>query len=282
VIAVTGATGGVGSRVLRFLAAGAGAPPLVALARRPEAVAAAPGLTARRADYDDPPSLERALAGVERLVFVSSDDLADDMRRHHANVVEAAVASGVRHVVYTSIVEPALGSAFYYAPVHRDTEALLASRGLGHCLARTSIFADFFTSTWTQPALAEGELALPAAGAGMALVTRDDVARALARLALAGTEGSFDLTGPAALTGAEIAAIAAAALGRPLAYRALEHDEFARRLVAGGAPDWLVEAFTTMFAAVREGGFARVSGDVEALTGRPATGYAEFVSASAP
>jgi NAD(P)H dehydrogenase (quinone) len=269
VIAVTGATGGVGSRVLAHLIARADPPPVVALARRPDAAPAAPGLTVRHADYDDPASLRAAMRGVDTLVFVSSDGVVETMRRHHAHVVAAAVEVGVGHVVYTGIIDTAPDSGFYYAPAHRETEAQLAASGLDVCLARTSIFADFFVATWIEPA--GGTLAVPAGAGGMSLVTRDDVARALAVAAAERRTGVLDLTGPAALTAAEIARITG------IRHHAIEDPGYRAQLAREEAPGWLVEAFTSMFAAVRDGRFALVSDDGPRLTGVPARSYADFL-----
>jgi NAD(P)H dehydrogenase (quinone) len=280
-IAVTGASGGVGSRVVRHLLAHDGAPSVVALARRPRDVPPAARLTVCSADYDDPSSLRRALADVGTLVFVSSDGVADSMRRHHQHVVAAALDAGVGHIVYTSILDVAPDSRFYYASVHREAEALLAGCGLGHCLARTSVFADFFVSTWIEPALGEGTLGLPAGTGRMSLVARDDVARALAVAAVSRREGVIELTGPAALTADEISEITGAATGRPLRYLALGEPAYRRRLVEQGGPEWLIDAYSSMFASVREGRFEAVSEDVPRLVGRPPQPYAAFIRAHA-
>jgi NAD(P)H dehydrogenase (quinone) len=244
---------------------------VVALARRPHAVPAADGLTVRRADYDDPASLRKALAEVDTLVFISSDGVAETMLRHHEHVVDAVVAVGVAHVIYTSILDTAPDSRFYYSPGHQETEARLAASGLRHCFARTSIFADFFVETWLEPARASGSLAVNAGEGRMSLVTRADTAAALAAAAIARREGVLDITGPEALTGAEIAAIAG------LAYEALDEAEYRRRLAAEGNPDWLIDAFASMFRSVVEGRFATVSPDVAALAGRPAQTFGEFL-----
>jgi NAD(P)H dehydrogenase (quinone) len=279
-IAVTGATGGVGSRVLRHLLARGEPSELVALARRPDAIAVP--VRARHADYDEPGTLRAALAGVTTLVFVSSDGEAETMRRHHRHVVAAAEAAGVEHVVYTSILTPGPGSGFYYAPVHRETEAALAAIGIDRCLARTSVFSDFFASTWIEPALREGELALPAGTGRMSLVTRDDTARALAAAAACARCGVLELTGPQALTAREAADAAAAVTGRPLRFVALGEPAYRRRLARAGAPAWLADAFASMFAAVEQGEFAAVSGDGEACTGVAPQSFADLLATHLP
>jgi NAD(P)H dehydrogenase (quinone) len=269
-IGITGATGGVGSGVIRHLLA-AGRDDVAALARRPEAVPA--GVAARRADYDDPASLAEALRGLDTLVMVSSDGTAETMARHHRNLI-AACGPEV-HIVYTSVLDIAPDSRFYYSPGHQETEALLADRP--HCLARTSVFADFFASTWLTEAVRTGVLALPLGDGGTSLVARDDVARALGAAAIARTAGVVDLTGPAALTGEEIAASAGEALETPVRYQAVEDADYRARLAADGEPAWLVEAYASMFRSVREARFAAAPGDVERLTGTPPMSFAEYL-----
>ncbi|HEV2825233.1 MAG TPA: NAD(P)H-binding protein [Actinomycetota bacterium] len=275
-VAVTGATGRVGSRVVDRLLDGHRS--VVALARRPAAIRPRGGLVVRFADYDDPRSLVAGLAGVDTLVFISSDGVAESMGRHHEHVVAASIRAGVRRVVYTSILDDRPGSRFYYAPVHRVTEARLAASGLRQLIARTSIFAEFFLDTWLAPALRDGELALPDGGGAMSLVTCADVAAGLATAAVGDRDGVVRLTGPEALTAAQVTEIAGAAVGRPLAYRPLDDAGYRRRLAAEGTPDWLIEAYASMFTSVRQGRFAAVSPDVATLTGHPAGSFASFLS----
>jgi NAD(P)H dehydrogenase (quinone) len=278
-IGVTGASGGVGSRVVRRLLDLVHGAPVVALTRTPEAVPEQPGLTARHADYEDRSSLLASMRGVDTLVFISSDGVADPVRRHHANIVSAAIEAGVEHVVYTSILDISPDSGFYYAPLHRKTEAMLVDVGLGCSLARTSIFADYFASAWVTPALADGDLALPAATGRMSLVTRDDVARALAALAVERMPAIVELTGPAALTAAEICEFTRATTGRELSYSAIDEPSYRDLMARDRAPDWLIEAYSSMWTSVREGRFETVSADISGLTGSPQQSYAEFLAA---
>jgi NAD(P)H dehydrogenase (quinone) len=111
----------------------------------------------------------------------------------------------------------------------------------------------------------------------MSLVTREDTARALAVAAISCGEEVIELTGPAALTADEIARITQSVTGRQLRYVALEEEAYRQRLAADQAPDWLIEAFTSLFAAVSEGRFELVSVDVPKLTGEPQQPYAEFI-----
>jgi NAD(P)H dehydrogenase (quinone) len=106
----------------------------------------------------------------------------------------------------------------------------------------------------------------------MSLVTRDDTARALAAVAATREEGIVEITGPEAVTAAEIAATAG------LDHEVLDDAEYRRRLAAEGNPDWLIEAFASMFRSVRERRFAAVSDDIPRLTGQPQEPFSDFLS----
>ncbi|MFD6448761.1 NmrA family NAD(P)-binding protein [Promicromonospora sp. NPDC060204] len=224
-IAVTGSTGTLGSQVVNLLAASAGHQ-VVALARRPEAVPArlteqalrSGMVTAVRADYDEPGSLVAALGGVDVLVFVSGDGEAARMVVQHQNVVRAAVDAGVGHVVYLSGVDADLASPFCYAFTNGWTERLLEGSGLPFSFARASLFTEFFAS-FLRPALRSGELRVPAGGGRVSLVSRSDVGRCLAALALLPPSGRHhDLTGPSSSTLETVAQVLSGIAGRPVRY----------------------------------------------------------------
>ena len=56
--------------------------------------------------------------------------------RHHANAIEAAASTGIRHLTFTSIVDVDEQSPFYFAPVYRDAEQRLAVCGVSSTILR--------------------------------------------------------------------------------------------------------------------------------------------------
>ena len=248
-IAVTGGTGRIGGRVVQLLGETGGH----------EVVA----LSSRIAPYDDPSALRAALDGVETLVFVSSDGEAARVIVHHRNVLQAADRCGVGHVVLLSGLDAALESPFCYAFTNGDTERLLRASGRPHSIVRAGLFAEFFLSLMRQVSTG-GAVGLPAADGHVSLVTREDVARCLAALALGEpTDRHHDVTGPDSLA---VAAIAEAAGFR---YRDTTPAEFAGTLTRVGEEPWWTYAYCSMFESIRQHRWERTSDAVVELTGRP-------------
>lgn len=279
-ILVTGASGHVGGAALRWLVSHGR--PAAALVRDPQraAVMLPAGVPMRVADYEDPPALRHALSGIAVLLLVASDGDGRAILRHHANVIAAAAAAGVGHVVFLSIVDVDDWSPFYYAPVYRDAERRLQAAGPEWTVLRCGLYADFLLAHWLRPALAAGELTLPVGQARIAPVSRADVAAAAAAAAAVPEHGAVhELTGPEALSFGEVAA-AADALGAELRFRPSSPPDYLLRLW-NELPDPWPHAFSTLCASIAEGRFGRVAGGVEALTGRPAERFDAFLRRAA-
>jgi NAD(P)H dehydrogenase (quinone) len=185
----------------------------------------------------------------------------------HATVIDAAVAAGVGRIVFTGILDTEASSPFYYAPVYRDTERRLAESRIPHSLLCCGLYADLVLSHWLEPALGSGELALSAGMAKIAPVSRADVAAAAAAALGSGRSGERHLlTGPRACDFAEIAGLAAAAFGRPLAYRPCGAPEYLKHAWATMEDPW-PHAFSTLLLSIAEGRYAPVRPGVQDLTG---------------
>jgi NAD(P)H dehydrogenase (quinone) len=277
-IAVTGATGQLGGQVAGILA-GTGEHEVVAVSRRPPAGAVAgPRVRAAVADYADLPALREALRGVDTLVFVSSDGEVVHVLRHHENVIQAAADSGVGHIVALSGLDADPGSPFCYAVSYGYTEQLLQGSGCAVSIARASIFTEFFMG-FLGRARSSNELRLPAAGGRISLVSRADVGRCLAALAMAAPTGRpHDITGPEALDLATIAALAGRHWGTPVSYVDLAPAEYQVEVARTGLDPWWCYAFSTMFGSVRERRWEGVSGEVLRLTGQPPASFGDMLA----
>src|SRR5215510_4620734 len=125
-LAVTGSTGGLGSRVARRLAERGVAQRLVV--RDPARAPELPGATVVSADYGDGEAMRAALAGVRTLLLVSATETEDRIARH-LSAVDAAAAAGVSHIVYVSFYGAAPDATFTLARHHWRTEEAVRATG---------------------------------------------------------------------------------------------------------------------------------------------------------
>lgn len=273
-VAVTGASGRLGGQIIDLLAADGC--DVVAVCRREPASRS--GVTHAHADYTDVDSMRGAFDGADTLVFVSSDGETHQLLRHHHNVVRAAASSGVGHVVVLSSLDSDLDSPFCYAATNRQTELLLDASGMSVSVARASIFTEFFRH-WLTDDPERREIRLPAADGSISLVSRSDVGRAMAALALTGPTGrSHDLTGPEALDLDAIAAEASTAYGATIRYVDIDPGTYVADMAAEREDPWWAYAYASMFASIREHRWERTSDEIELLTGRTPIALGDVLS----
>ena len=271
-IAVTGATGHLGRRVAEDLLAQGVRPRVVV--RDPQRVENADRLDVRVAPaYGAFDAMRDALTGSDSLLLIPAAESPDRMEQQRT-AVRAAVAAGVRRIVYVSIVNAARDATFTLARDHWDTEEAIRAAVTSWTFLRMNFYLDFIASM----VQADGVLRGPAGNGRFAAVLRDDVADASAAVLTGDGHDAqtYDLTGPVAFTFAEAADIMTRITGRSVRF----HDEtdgeaFASR--AGSGADWEIRGWVTSYQAIRNGDFAAVSQAVERLMGRPPTSLESFL-----
>jgi NAD(P)H dehydrogenase (quinone) len=269
-IAITGAAGHLGRLTAQLLLDRVDAGEVVLVTRRPDAIAdlADAGAIVRHGDFDAPDSLPAAFAGVDRLLLISTDVLGNRVAQHTA-AIEAAAGAGVRHIVYTSIVNAGSEVPLVVSHEHGATEQAIRDRGLRWTALRNGLYSEFQVGAAARAA-ASGQLVQNNGDGATAYVSREDCAAAAA--AVLTTDGhedrAYDITGPELVTQAQFAALVADLTGRPVEVVAIDDDAAVKGLVAAGIPAEAAPAYASFGTAVREGVLGGVSPAVEDLTGR--------------
>lgn len=279
---VTGASGHLGRLAVHaLLERGLSASDVVATARNTEDVAdlAELGVETRTADYSDPISLKEALAGVDRVLLVSSSAVGERVAQH-ANVIDAAKDAGVELLAYTSITR-ADSSTMALAEEHRATEELLAASGLPTVLLRNSWYLENYTAQLAT--VLEHGVVLGAAGEGrVSAATRADYAAAAAAALVADGEAGrvHELGGDTSFTLAEYAAAVSAESGTEVAYRDLSAEDYQAALTGAGLPEPYAAILADSDLALARGELHTDSGDLARLIGRPTTTPVEAIRAA--
>lgn len=266
-VAVTGPTGKLGRRVVRRLAA-AGVEQLM-VARDPTRLPSLPGAAPRGpAAYIDTDAMRAALAGADTMLLISAN-LSGRRLAEHSSAMAAALAAGVRRIVYVSLVGAAPEATYVNCRDHWQTEQHLASLGVPYAVVRAGFYSSML------PGLAGPDRVLrgPAGDGRAGLVAHDDLADACCAVLLDDTlvGRTLEVTGPEAVTLTEAAAQLTRALG--VEYRFADEtveQSLARRRAEPGADETSLQGWVSWYRAIGAGEADVVTDVVPRLTGHPA------------
>lgn len=280
---VTGASGQLGRLVLDCLLL-RNVAPVVATTRSPEGLAsyAARGIEVRLADFNDPIKLKDAFAGARRMLLISTSDLEPGLRlRSHLVAIDAAVAAGVEHIVYTSLTNPRSDSPITFAGDHRHTEARLAELGIAHTVLRNNLYTDILLMSGSQ-AVATGRLVSAAADGKVGYVTRADCAAAAAAALVGETRtATYDITGPGAVGMVEVAAMLSSVTGKTISYAPTSASDLEAANGQHGMPAPLAKLLVSIDRGIAAGHLDVASRSVKDLTGSEPTSVSDFLRANA-
>ncbi|HSN15578.1 MAG TPA: SDR family oxidoreductase [Anaeromyxobacteraceae bacterium] len=280
-IAVTGATGHLGRIVIEKLLAKVPPREIVALVRDPAKAAdlAAKGVKVRAADYAKPETLGPALAGVEKLLLISSSEVGKRAEQHLA-VVKAAKKEGVRLIAYTSILRAGT-STLALATEHKATEDAIRASGLPYVFLRNGWYLENYTENLA-PALQHGALAGAAKDGRIAAATRADYAEAAVAV-LTGkgpVNHAYELAGDVPFTMAELAAEVSKHAGKKVVYADMPTEQYRAILVGAGLHEGYAEALADSDVGISRGELDDATGDLHRLIGRATTPLAVAVRAA--
>lgn len=274
-IGITGATGQLGRIVIDKLKKEMSPADIRALVRSPQK-ATDLGVEVREFDYNRPETLATALNGIETLLLISSSEIGQ-RARHHANVIEAAKKSGVKWIVYTSILH-ADKSTISLAGEHVETEAALRASGIPYTFLRNGWYTENHTGS-VKGAIDSGTF-IGSAGSGKfsSAVRADFAEAAVAVLKDKNHRGRiYELAGDEAYTLADLAAEISRQTGKNIPYRDLPVTEYVAILKGFGLPESMAEAIAGWDTSASEGDLFDDSRQLSKLTGKPTTSLKEAV-----
>ncbi|MEW2530239.1 NAD(P)H-binding protein [Streptomyces sp. NPDC047071] len=271
-VVVAGASGTVGRLVVGELEAGHY---VRALTRDPRAaVRAGVGGVKVRADFGDRASLERALAGMDALLLITSDPLRPD---HDERVLEAAVRAGVGHVVKVSALAVTdTGAGDVITCWQRMCEQRVRECGLAWTVLRPRAFMSKALA-WAPSVRERGVVRAVYGSSVNACVDPADVAAVAARVLTTPGHGGrcYELTGPGPVCAREQTRVLGRVLGRALRFEEMGVDE-AWRLWRSRYPEPYARALVESAERQRAGAKAGVSPGVRQVMGRAPAGFADW------
>ncbi|MDH7801332.1 MULTISPECIES: SDR family oxidoreductase [unclassified Rhizobium] len=286
-ILVTGAAGQLGQAVIRHLLETYRVPvgDIVTASRDVSRLSALAekGVEVRRADFDDPASLDTAFSGVTTLLVISTDALTvPGLRlRQHKAAVEAAAKAGIRHIAYTSMPNPAK-SLVSFAPDHLGTETAIKASGLPYTILRNAWYFDNHLHGMPQN-LKSGQWFTARGNGRFADISREDCASAAAAALLKPAENRiYTLTGAETSTADGLASLITEVTGKPLAVVQVTPEQLKQAIAATGLPEIIAGMIASADANIAAGNFDILTRDFKTLTGATPQSAADFFRAHKP
>ena len=275
---ITGATGDVGSKVVKQLIQ-RGERPRV-FARNAEKAHAQFGdkVDIVSGDLSDAASLQRALAGVEKLFLVNSGPQIPAL---DGLAAQAAKTAGVRHIVKLSSLD--VEQKLAIGAWHAKGEAAIRASGIRFTFVRPTGFMSNLLA-WSRSIVAEGIVRSSTGDGKRPFIHSEDIAAVAVRALTADdyVGKALPITGPQSLSFAEITEKIGSAIGRQLEYRPVSDEEAGRRFSATGASPEEVAAHVELWRAIREGRVGATTNEVERILGRKPIALDQWLVENAP
>ena len=277
--AVIGATGRVGSEIVRGLLAGGEA--VTALVRDPgkarRALGEPGGLHIRPTRLDDPSDVAEAFDGI-RTVFIAMGSIGIEGVLQRIAIAAAAGTGSIEQVVRLSVLNTSADSLGINQRAHYSIDQFASSTAVPYSTIRPAIFSAALLAAAREVRASRTWTGLADSGR-MALIDHRDAAEAgvcvLSDAAL--WDAHHDLTGPAAMSWPEALELLSAELGEAVTFRVAAERQLLERLTGAGVPAGTAELLITREWAILAGENDHTTGTFQQITGRSPRPAAEFL-----
>jgi uncharacterized protein YbjT (DUF2867 family) len=229
-------------------------------------------------DFTNPKSMKAALKGIERLMLIAPP--SPDIPHIEAQATAAAKRAGVRHVVQLSSAGADLKSPMRFGSLHGQAEKNLEASGLAWTHLRPTFFMHNLLGLAGM--VKSGTIYFDAGDGKAPFVDLADVGAVAAKvLTGSGHESKiYEITGPAALGYADIAAIFSRLLGKKVTYVNIPHEAMKQNLLKAGLDEWRAGGIVQLSQAMSTGAMARVTDTVQKIAGRSPNSVEQFLRAN--
>jgi uncharacterized protein YbjT (DUF2867 family) len=279
-ILVTGATGTVGSEVVKQLSSNTTDINIKTAVHSIENAKKVQydRVEAVQIDYNKPETLAAAFKDADKLFLLTHP--SPKSAEHESNLVTEANKSGIRHIVKQSIMGADLKAEVEAMRLHRQAEKIIEESGIPYTFLRPNEFMQGFINFQSPTIKINNAFYLPAQDAKVSIVDVRDIA-AVAVKAFTDENDKHNnkiylITGPEALSYHQMAEILSNATGKKISYVNISEEETRAAMKEIGMDDWLINTISELYNYFRKGYASQVSSAVEEVTGRKPIPFSQF------
>jgi len=284
-ILVTGATGTVGSEVVKKLLSAKGErgeqDMIVKAAARSanDSTFRNLGVQVVQLDYNKPDTLSAALRGVDKLFLLTP--FQSNMVDLTSNLVNEAKNAGVKYIIKQSVLGADAEQAITPSRLHRQAEKIIEESGIPFTFLRPNFFMQNFVTFYSNFIKTQGAFYVPAGDSKASFVdVRDIAAVAVQALSKNGESKligkAYDITGAEALSYGDAAEILSKELAKKVNYVNISDEDARKGMKDMGADEWTINSMIELFGITRAGYLSEISPAVEQVTGNRPTTFSQF------
>ncbi|MDQ6864544.1 MAG: SDR family oxidoreductase [Thermoproteota archaeon] len=286
-ILVTGATGTVGSEVVKQLTSSSSHHEVVRAGVHSQDKADRfrrdnQEVEIVQIDYNRPETIANALNNVDKLFLLTLPAL--NMTEISSNFVIEAKKNGVQSIVKLSVMGADEEPGLVIGRLHRQAEKIIEESGIPYTFLRPNGFMQNFLNYYGQSIKTQGAFYNPAGDGKLGLVDVRDIAAVAVEVIITKGNGSkqqhenksYDITGPEALSYSQAAEILSKETGKKISYIDIPEEDARKGMKQIGMEDWLIDAIMEFFSIVRAGHASQTTNMVEQITGRKPISFAQF------
>jgi uncharacterized protein YbjT (DUF2867 family) len=280
-ILITGASGNVGSEVVRHLSSSRKDINIKAAGHSVESVRKVirsdDRIEPTELDYDKPDTLRQALKGVQKLFLLTP--FQSDMVELSSNMLkEVKNAGNINHIVKLSVMGADAEPGITGGRLHRQAEKMIEDSGISFTFLRPNFFMQNFVNFLSQMIREQGSFYLPAGDGKVSFVDIRDIA-AVAVQALTNnyhSKKAYTITGQEAISYEDAAKILSEQVGKNISYVNVSEEQTREGMKSMGMNEWFINSMMELYDITRMGYASQVSSAIEEITGRKPISFSQF------
>lgn len=228
-------------------------------------------------DMLDPESIDRAVAGCDKVIHIGPPMHADEVAITQ-NFVDAAIRSNMKHFVYYSVMHPVRREVRHHR-FKLDAEENVIESGLPYTIVQPSRYMQHLELIWGK-VIEEGIHAMPfSITKKFSLVDLLDLAEATATIASSDDHffASYELAGPETLSQQDMSRIISEVLGKTVTAKAVSLTDLEARARTNGLTEDRINQMLIMNAHYDKHGFSGNPNVLRMILGRPPTSFRTYV-----
>lgn len=278
-ILVTGASGTVGSEVVKQLSGNGHAVHIKAAVHSVENLKKVKDETKIKViqiDYNKPESLVSALEDIDKLFLVTPE--VPNAPELVSNLVIEAKKAGIRHIVKLSAMDADLKADVASLRLHHQAEKIIEESEIPYTFLRPGEFMQNFIN-WDSPMIKKQGVFWRIGDTEVSLVDVRDIAAVAVKTLTDNDRHNgkvYTITGPEALSYSQMAEILSNATGKKISYVNISEEEARRAMKDIGLSEWWIDTIIEVYEYYKRGSQQQVSSAVEEVTGKKPISFSQF------